>query len=74
VGWFAHVRTNGECEMKAKDHYVLEMCIKDGINIGWARAHKYTETPDENLIKQEIETEISNMVYMWFDMGEKNDT
>jgi hypothetical protein len=60
--------------MKAKDHYVLEMCIKDGINIGWARAHKYTETPDENLIKQEIETEISNMVYMWFDMGEKNDT
>lgn len=55
--------------MRAKDHLVIEMCIKDGINYGWMRAHKHTDTPSEDLIKQEIENAISDAVYEWFDMG-----
>ena len=60
--------------MKPKSHLVLELCIKQGIDLGWMRAHKHTDTPSEDLIKQEIEEEIWNQVWEWFDMGENNET
>jgi hypothetical protein len=56
--------------MKPKPELVLEMAIKNGIDYGWNRAHKHTDTPNENLIKQEIENQIWNSIYEWFDMGE----
>ena len=54
--------------MKPKTHQVLELAIKQGIDWGWARAHKHTDTPNENLIKQEMEEEIWNQLHEWFDM------
>ena len=54
--------------MKPKSHLVLELCIKQGIDYGWMRAHKHTDTPSDDLIKQEIEEEIWNQVWEWFDM------
>jgi len=60
--------------MKPKPELVLEMAIKNGIDYGWNRAHKHTDTPNENLIKQEIENQIWNSIYEWFDMGEGDDT
>jgi hypothetical protein len=59
--------------MKPKTHLVLEMCIKSGIDWGWSRAHKHTDNPNENLIKQEIENAIELEIYEWFDMGERDD-
>jgi hypothetical protein len=59
--------------MKPKPELVLEMAIKNGIDYGWSRAHKHTDTPNENLIKQEIENQIWNSIYEWFDMGEGNE-
>ena len=59
--------------MKPKPHLVLEMCIKQGIDFGWARAHKHFETPPENMIKQEIEGAIWQEIWEWFDMGEGDD-
>jgi len=59
--------------MKPKAHLVLEVAIKQGITFGWMRAHKYTDEPHEDLIKQEIENEITNAVYEWFDMGERDE-
>lgn len=58
--------------MKAKDHLVLEMCIKNGIDWGWARAHKHTDTPGENLIKQEIECAIEHEISEWFDFDNQD--
>jgi hypothetical protein len=49
------------------------MAIKNGIDYGWNRAHKHTDTPNENLIKQEIENQIWNSIYEWFDMGAENE-
>jgi hypothetical protein len=49
------------------------MAIKNGIDYGWNRAHKHTDTPNENLIKQEIENQIWNSIYEWFDMGERDE-
>ena len=54
--------------MKPKLHLVLELAIKNGIDYGWNRAHKHTDTPDENLIKQEIEERIWEQIGEWFDM------
>ena len=54
--------------MKPKPHPVLEMCIKNGIDYGWMRAHKHTDTPPEDLIKQEIEVRIWEQIDEWFDM------
>lgn len=59
--------------MKPKTHLVLELAIKQGIDCGWMRAHKHTDKPDENLIKQEIDHEITNAIYEWFDMENGND-
>ena len=55
--------------MKPKTQAVLEMAIKEGIDMGWVRAHKHTETPDEDVVKRQIEQEIWNSIYEWFDMG-----
>ena len=59
--------------MKPRPLPVLEIAIKQGIDWGWARAHKHTDTPDENLIKQEVEEEIWNQLFDWFDFGEPNE-
>lgn len=59
--------------MKPKSHLVLEMCIKQGIDRGWTRAHKHFETPPENMIKQETEEAIWQEIWEWFDMGEGDD-
>jgi hypothetical protein len=54
--------------MKPKPRLVLELCIKQGIDYGWQRAYKYTDTPNENAIKQEIEEAIWQQVWDWFEM------
>ena len=53
--------------MKPKPHLVLEMCIQQGIDFGWARAHKYCEHPPEHVFKEEIKNAISGEIYEWFD-------
>jgi hypothetical protein len=57
--------------MKPKSHLVLEMCIKQGIDWGWTRAHKHFTHPPANIIKEEIEDAISREIYEWFDMGDE---
>ena len=59
--------------MKPKLHLALELCIKNGIDYGWNRAHKHTDTPNENVIKQEMEEEIWNQIFEWFDMEAGDD-
>ena len=54
--------------MKPKLRHVLELAIKNGIDYGWNRAHKHTDTPSEDLIKQEMEEAIWHEIYEWFDM------
>ena len=59
--------------MKPKADLVLEMCIKQGIDWGWTRAHKHFVNPPEHVFKEEIENAISHEIYEWFDMGEEDD-
>jgi hypothetical protein len=57
--------------MTPKIEKIIEMCLENGINYGWRRAHKHTETPTEDLIKGEIHHAIELELYQWFDFGEK---
>ena len=41
--------------MKVKMYPLIERLIDEGIEAGWNRAHKHTDTPIEETIKQCIE-------------------
>ena len=41
--------------MKVKMYPLLERIVEEGIDAGWNRAHKHTDIPDEETIKQCIE-------------------
>ena len=40
--------------MKQRIRQILERAIDEGISYGYHRAHKYTDTPDENLLSERI--------------------
>ncbi len=53
--------------MKPKTHSILFKAIEDGIDLGYARAHKHDNSPSENLIKDKILDAIIESVYEYFD-------
>ena len=53
--------------MKPNIRTILTQAIERGIDWGYTRAHKYTDTPDESRIKESIETEIWNEIDEVFD-------
>jgi hypothetical protein len=46
------------------------MCIENGIEYGWRRAHKHTDEPTEDVIKGEISHAIELEMYEWFEFEE----
>ena len=53
--------------MKPKILPVLEMCIENGLTIGYRRAFKHTDNPTEEQITNQIRESIMNELYEWFD-------
>ena len=41
-------------KLKVNTYAVLEECIEIGINGGWNKAHKHTDDPSEEYIKDQI--------------------
>jgi len=56
--------------MKAKEYNLIAQCVEDGVMLGWNRAHKHTEEPDPNTIRDAIEQAILNEICEWFDFEE----
>ena len=46
--------------MKVKMYPLIERLVEEGIDAGWNRAHKHTDTPDEETIKNCIHQYIMN--------------
>lgn len=44
--------------MKIRMHAIIVRAIEEGIESGWNRAHKHTETPAVSHIREEIYTAI----------------
>jgi hypothetical protein len=55
------------CKLKPNAYKVLSRAIEEGIDWGWQHAHKHTDKPDDDSIKQYIEDDIMNCVCEVFD-------
>ena len=53
-------RLRPQSQLKINTYVVISRAVEEGINRGWYRAHKHTDTPSEPTIKSEIEREILN--------------
>ena len=44
--------------MRAKEYNLMAKCIEDGIVIGYKRAFKHSENPNEDFVRESIYTEV----------------
>lgn len=58
--------------MKPRLDRVLDMCISNGIELGWNRAHKHHDNPEETHIFREIEMAIDTQIHEWFTFEDIN--
>jgi len=58
--------------MKAKTRVILEEALEEGIRIGYRRAFKHSDTPEEHWILENIQNEIMNCIDLRFDFVEEN--
>lgn len=59
--------------MKPKFNLVLEQCIETGLTLGYNRAFKHTDNPDEHVIRSKQYDAIMEEIYQWFDMENVNE-
>lgn len=48
--------------MKPNEWVVLSRAIEEGVSYGWNRAHKHTENPEPQLIRECIEQAVENSI------------
>jgi hypothetical protein len=56
--------------MKAKEYNLIAQCVETGVMLGWNRAHKYSNYPDPEAIRDAIEQAVLNEICEWFDFEE----
>ena len=56
--------------MKVKIERVIEDCLSTGIKLGWNRAHKHVENPNEEFVKDTIHDCIMEQFYDYFTFDE----
>jgi len=47
---------------RVKSYEVLARAVEEGIQMGWNRAHKHTNTPDTDHVMESVYNEIMNSV------------
>ena len=52
--------------MRPDSYKLLEMCVENGINLGYRRAFKHNDDPSEQVIKDYIQTAIMAEISEWF--------
>lgn len=51
-----------------KTYDLLDRCVCDGIEMGYKRAFKHTDSLKEELVKEHIHREIMNEICTWFNI------
>jgi len=59
--------------MRVNEWMILSRAIEEGVSYGWQRAHKHTETPNPELIKETIERAVENSISEVFTFDEFSD-
>lgn len=57
--------------IRARTYEVLRRAVEDGIEYGWRRAHKHTDAPESEAIKEQVAQGILNEVCEWFDFDDE---
>lgn len=58
--------------MKPKVHVILDQAIREGVRLGYSRAHKHVENPTEGAIIERIEDAVMSAIYEYFTFEEEN--
>lgn len=56
--------------MKPRLIPLLDQCIENGFAQGWRKAHKHTENPKEEFIREQVRIAIWDQLHEWFDFNE----
>jgi len=59
--------------IEANTRRILTEAIERGIECGYMRAHKHTDTPTEAVIKAEMDRAIWNNIDEWFTFPMRNE-
>lgn len=58
--------------MKPKDFKILVRCVEDGVAYGYSRAHKHTDTPTDEVVRDQIENAVIDEICEWFYFDESD--
>ena len=58
--------------MRPKIYTILTAAIEQGVELGWKRGHKHSDTPNEAHVKTLIEQEIWNCIDEVFDFEDES--
>ena len=56
--------------MRAKSYEILSRAINEGIAYGWTRAHKHTDKPSADAVKDELERAVMSAICEVFDFDD----
>lgn len=59
--------------MKPKFRVILEQAINEGVLLGYRRAHKHVESPEEITITENIEDCVMSKLYEYFTFDDDNE-
>lgn len=60
--------------MKVDEYKVLVMVIENGVNLGWNRAHKHSDTPEDYYIRNCIEEAVMLELLEYFKLDNDGDS
>jgi len=52
--------------MKPKMYHILSLAVEQGVRDGWHRAHKHTDNPHEDAVKEHIEDAVMSALHDYF--------
>lgn len=58
--------------MRPKTFRILELAVEDGVQHGWQRAHKHTDSPDEKDIVEAIQKAVLSGICEWFTFDDED--
>ena len=56
--------------LTVRAYAVLDRAIEDGVELGWMRAHKHVDNPDDDVIKEQIAAAVLGEIGEWFAFDE----
>jgi hypothetical protein len=57
--------------MKAKTYQLIQECVENGVQLGFNRAHKHTDTPSDDELQNKIIDSVMLEICEWFTFDEE---